>query len=172
MEHANGISTKAAKLFSIAAEIKNAVDDWNRLRKTGHEKRGGDTWVERGKGGAWHREHTTPRVSLFTPYKVAGGPAAKIPLNNIRFTCGVTQSGKSFEFHDDWTLPDRKHYVLEEPWVGYTVFVERKANLANVQDNRFSDLTMSSLFDKSKAWADRFDEDEDAENGSKATKRR
>ena len=58
--------------------------------------------------------------------------------------------------------------MLEEPWVGYTVFVERKASLASMQSERFSNVAMSSLFDKSKSWADRFDDD-DAENGGKAT---
>ena len=150
MEYAEGRSGKAAKLHSI--DVSNAKSSWDKLRKTGHEKRGGDDWISNGKGGVWHRQHTTPRVSLFTPYKVSKGPANRIPLSHVRFTCGVTESGKSFEFHDDWTLPDRKHKVLEEPWIGYSVFVERSASNESVQASRI--IEGRNLRDNRGAWAD------------------
>ena len=136
MEFVDGRSIKAAKLHSI--EVGDAKTEWDNLRKTGHDKRGGDAWISRGKDGIWHRQHTTPRRSLFTPYKVSKGPRSGISLNHIRFTRGVTESGKSFEFHDDWTLPETRHKVLEEPWLGYTVFAERDANLTDFQNGRLS----------------------------------
>ena len=150
MEYAEGRSGKAANLHSV--EVSKAKSSWDKIRKTGHEKRGGDDWISNGKGGVWHRQHTTPRVSLFTPYKVSKGPANRIPLSHVRFTCGVTESGKSFEFHDDWTLPDRKHKVLEEPWIGYSVFVERSASNESVQASRI--IEGRNLRDNRGAWAD------------------
>jgi hypothetical protein len=138
MDFPEGRSNKAAQLHSIQDPVNKK--DWSELRKTGHEKRGGDDWISRGQNGTWHRQHSTPRVSLFTPYKVAKGPKARVPLSHVRFTYGTTESGKTFEFHDDWTLPSRKHYVLEEPWVGYSIFTERSTGHENVQGSRVGRL--------------------------------
>ena len=157
-----GRSGKAAQLHSI--EIHEAVKNWNELRKTGHEKRGGDDWISRGDKGCWHRRHCTPRVSLFTPYKVARGPASRIPLSHVRFTRGVTESGQAFEFHDDWTVPEQKHRVLEEPWVGYTIFTEMSASLWAQTCARWPfrgvlGQDIQKLLDKRCAWADLLAED-------------
>ena len=154
MDFPEGRSGKAAQLHSVT--IDEATKNWDELRKTGHDKRGGDDWISRGEEGSWHRQHSTPRVSLFTPYKVAKGPASRIPLSHVRFTCGVTESGESFEFHDDWTLPSQKHRVLKEPWVGYTIFTERSANLERVQLLRFDEKNNNKmkLQGKVNAWAD------------------
>ena len=54
-------------------------------------------------------------------------------MHQTRFTSGVTASGRSFEFHDDWTKPERSHLVLDEAWVGYTVFAERGVSLSSAQ---------------------------------------
>ena len=92
----------------------------------------GDRWKSKGDNGVWHRWHVTPRLSLFTPYRVAKGPAPGTSLQPHRFTCGVTQSGRSFEFHDDWTKESNHHRHLEEPWVGFTVFSERSGDNVKV----------------------------------------
>ena len=82
----------------------------------------------------WHRVHTKPRKSLFTPFKVAKGPSSDEKLNVVRFTKGVTQSGHKFEFHDNWHKSQNSHRILDEPWIGYTSFVvEGRASLLGVQ---------------------------------------
>ena len=56
-------------------------------------------------------------------------------MNSIRFTRGVTESGVTFEFHDDWTKADNSHRLLDERWVGCTIFVEKtKETLSCLQD--------------------------------------
>ena len=62
-----------------------------------------------------------PRRSLFTPHKVKKGPGKDAKMSSVRFTRGVTASGRTFEFHDDWQAPNNSHRLLEEPWVGYTI---------------------------------------------------
>ena len=117
-----GRAEKAAKLHSIASE-----SPWKSIRKAANDQRGGDRWKSRGAEGVWHRWHTSPRTSLFTPYKVAKGPASSLSLHQKRFTCAVTEDGEVHEFYDDWTKPDNAHKILERPWTGYTIFTERDA---------------------------------------------
>ena len=104
---------------------KGTFSSWQAVRVAANDQRGGDRWKSREAEGIWHRWHTSPRTSLFTPYRVAKGPASSVSLKRLRFTYGVTAKGRSFEFHDDWTKPERAHMVLDEPWVGYTIFIER-----------------------------------------------
>ena len=78
----------------------------------------------------------TPRISMFTPYKVARGPGKGVSLKKSRFTCGVTENGEAFEFFDDWTIPDCSHRILNEPWIGYTVFVEQGSTHEGYQKSR------------------------------------
>ena len=77
---------------------QNPKDSWNNIRTLGNKLRGGDRWKSRGEKGVWHRMHVTPRISLFTPYKDAKGPESNIAMQSSRFTCGVTESGRTFEF--------------------------------------------------------------------------
>ena len=123
MEYKSGRSGKAAQLHSL--ETREARDMWKSIMKTGHELRGGDRWIMKGERGVWYRAHTTPRLAKFTPYKVPKGPSSKLALSNIRFNFGVTGGGRRFEFHDNWSTPEERHKHLEEPWVGYTLFVEQ-----------------------------------------------
>ena len=155
MSFEGGRAEKAANLHSMRVKLDadvgsdGAIDKllssihlvdgqraWKDIRAAANDERGGDRWKSRGSGGTWHRWHTTPRLALFTPYKVAKGPSKDISMNHQRFTCGVTKSGKSFEFFDDWTRPDSSHRTLEEPWIGYTVFLERGHGHAEFQDRR------------------------------------
>ena len=154
MSHKEGRASKAAKLHSLRSkgqggapgqeeEIKKAMslldgagDAWSGIRRIGNDARGGDRWKSRGHEGTWHRWHTTPRRSLFTPYRVSKGPGKDVPLRSSRFTCGVTQSGKKFELYDDWTRPDRRHMLLDEPWMGYTVFTVEGASYVDFQRAR------------------------------------
>ena len=72
-----------------------------------------------------------PRRSLFTPHKVKKGPGKDAKMSSVRFTRGVTASGRTFEFHDDWQAPNNSHRLLEEPWVGYTInLAEGVSNLS------------------------------------------
>ena len=104
------------------------------------DRKGGDRWTSRGVGGVWSRLHLKPRRSLFTPFRVAEGPSSEVRLGIVRFTKGVTRSGKLFEFHDKWNDEMEAHRLLEEPWVGLTTFIERdKATLLDVQLRRRED---------------------------------
>ena len=170
-----GRAAKAAKLHSLqaggdynkcSAEMynpTNSVDramcsigksggkgSWSAIRRVGNDLRGGDRWKSRGDKGVWHRWHLTPRVSLFTPYKVAKGPTPNMSLQASRFTCGVTESGQAFEFVDDWTRPDNRHRTLSEPWIGFTIFTEKAGDNFRIQQERNGDTISSSAG----RWAD------------------
>ena len=91
MDFEQGRSEKAAQLHLLDNQR-----EWRNIRRTGHEKKGGDRWHARGEDGVWCRSHTTPRVSLFTPYKIAKGLESKLAMAYQRYTYGVTESGKTF----------------------------------------------------------------------------
>ena len=129
-------------------------ETWNSIREIGNSLRGGDLCKHRGKKGVWHRWHTTPRAALFTPYRVSKGPASNVSLQPSRFTCGVTQSGQSFEFYDDWTRPHNQHRVLSEPWVGFTIFSEKEADNLRIQEERSKQQNLR----RAAVWADEEDE--------------
>ena len=124
----SGRAEKAAKLHAMME--KNSSAEWKGLRAKFQGHRGGDRWLCRGHAGIWHRLHSTPRSSLFTPYKVQKGPHDGTPLNANRLTYGVTQSGHRFQFHDKWEQPSRQHFEMEEQWMGCTVFVDRSVTLS------------------------------------------
>ena len=73
---------------------------------------------------------------FFTPYRVAKGPGRDVSLQRARFTFGVTASGDKFEFYDDWTRPGNAHRVLEEPWLGYILFLEEDVKHLEFQKPR------------------------------------
>ena len=84
-----------------------------------------DSWASAGNQGCWIRSHRTSRRSLFTPYKVAGGPDRDVRLKRYRVTTGTyVKSGKSFKVTDDWLRASNAHRLLEESWTGTTVFNE------------------------------------------------
>ena len=126
-----GRAEKAAKLHMISNKCTSL--DWIRARETARDKRGGDQWQSRGCNGVWHRIHTSPRISLFTPFKVAKGPKPCVSMHGTRFTRGIKQNGERFEFHDSWQREDRRHLILDEPWIGETVFVEEGRSLLEAQ---------------------------------------
>ena len=101
------------------------------------DRKGGDKWKSKGENGIWHRIHTKPRRARFTPFKIAKGPNSKEKLGSVRFTKGVSQSGKTFEFHDNWLDPKNAHKTFDESWVGCTTFVvQEKTSLFDVQLGR------------------------------------
>ena len=121
IEVVKGRSNKAAKLHMVN---ELAAPEYCKIRRKYLDAKGGDRWLSRGHNGVWHRLHTTPRNSLFTPYRISKGPGGDAELNNIRFTRGITQSGRRFEFHDQWKQFDRNHWKVGEPWIGYTAFID------------------------------------------------
>ena len=131
-----GRAEKAAQLHALSWKASASIsDEWQRARDKSNDQRGGDRWGSRGNEGTWHRIHKTPRRALFTPYKVSKGPADDKLLNSIRFTRGITESGTAFEFHDDWTKESNSHRLMEEKWIGCTVFVEaNKCSLVRSQE--------------------------------------
>ena len=98
-----GQAAKAAALrtVSVAQDQHNNNDDGNDndydaesfadsqfVRRAANDQRGGDRWKSRGADGIWHRWHTSPRISLFTPCEVSKGTASGIGLRQHR-TCGA-----------------------------------------------------------------------------------
>jgi hypothetical protein len=81
------------------------------------------------------------------------GPASSISLKRLRFTYGGTAKGRSFEFHDDWTKPERAHMVLEEPWTGYNIFTERSEGYTATLKGRPGDTSAAAEASTSR-WAD------------------
>ena len=64
-----------------------------------------DVWSSRGDDGIWRRAHRRTRQALFTPMRVAQGPAIDARLVRIRRTTGVDISTlRNVENIDDWTL--------------------------------------------------------------------
>ena len=144
MEFRSGWADKVAQLHSVDRTCAtNMIDGelckpkWDAFEDMFADKRGGDTWRSKGSDGVWARLYLTPRRSLFTPYKVAKGPSSAVRLNENRFTKGVMKSGQTFEFHDNWQESKSAHRILEEPWVGITLFtVKGEASLLDVQLRR------------------------------------
>ena len=71
------------------------LSSWQAVRRAANDQRGGDRWKSRGSEGMWHQWHTSPRLSLFTAYKVVKGPASDVSLQRHRFTYGITAEGGS-----------------------------------------------------------------------------
>ena len=67
-----------------------------------------DNWSKQGQGGRWTCVHRTSRRSLFTPFKVSGGPSKQGGLKKIRITRGKSHA----------------HRMLEGSWIGTTDFRE------------------------------------------------
>ena len=89
------------------------------------ERHGGDAWKSRGADGEWTRLHATPRRSLFTPCRVARGPAHPDCLRTRRVTESVDIEGNQFGIDDDRREPGRAHKVFDLPWTGITTFKTR-----------------------------------------------
>ena len=140
MRFLGGRADKAAQLHQLDNGGDRGLKLWDYIGDRFNDKKGGDSWRARGEDGVWHRIHSKPRKSLFTPYKVARGPNKSEQLSVIRFTKGVTQSGREFEFHDNWHESSNAHRLLDEKWVGCTTFiVESKASLSGVQGGRLDE---------------------------------
>ena len=78
-----------------------------------------DRWLE---DDDWTRVHTKPRLCLFTPMKVAGGPKGSNEVGRSRTTHGEYADGEKFIIEDDWISVDNPHRKLKGWWTGYTVF--------------------------------------------------
>ena len=85
---------------------------------------------------------------MFTPFKVAKEPSSKEKLGSVRFTKGVTQSVRTFEFQDHWLDPKNAHKTPDESWVGCTTFVvQEKVSLFDVQLGRSISTVDGSTMD-------------------------
>jgi hypothetical protein len=82
-----------------------------------------DSWKIAGVKGKWVRSHRTPRGSLFTPHRVAGGPTAKENIGTTRVTKGTfIRSRRKFDIKDDYSVERDAHRMLEGAWTGTTEF--------------------------------------------------
>ena len=161
MDLTEGRATKAAQLHAV----QEGRRIWSAMQDRFTDKKGGDKWKTRGQAGVWHRTHNKPRRSLFTPYKVAKGPDSRIKLSAIRFTKGVTESGESFEFHDNWQNLSDAHKLMDQAWVGCSVFIEEdKVSLLSAQtrdhdnDDHADDGKKNNAVDRNIRWSDVLEE--------------
>ena len=108
------------------------------------ERHGGDAWKSRGADGEWTRLHVTPQRLLFTPCRVARGPAHLDCLRTRRVTEGVDIEGNRFRINDDWRELGWAHKVLDLPWTGFTTFRTRDVVWAE-EDIECRDSTVPPL---------------------------
>ena len=85
---------------------------------------------------------------------MAKGPSKGTKLEMQRITVGVTRAGRHFEIRDDWGSKKDSHRVLEEPWVGYTMFQEIKRRPTKHDFSKWE----SMLPKNGEKWADLDDE--------------
>ena len=82
-----------------------------------------DEWVV--KGNMVVREHVSPRLTLFTPRRVAGAPPARA-LTGLRITVGTyVDDNEPFNIVDTWTARSTAHAELPRRWIGRTMFVQK-----------------------------------------------
>ena len=81
-----GRSEKADQLHLVVS----AIDELVECGSAGHDP---DSWESRGEHGVWARRHSTPRLSLFTPYRVPRGPPKGLALGLKRRTIGKFING-------------------------------------------------------------------------------
>ena len=106
------------------------------------EERHIDSWGKQGQGGRWTRIHRTSRRSLFTPFKVSGGPGKQAGLKKIRITRGkFFNTGRVFKIIDDWTIQSHAHRMLEGSWIGTTDFRE---TVECIDDDSDSDIDIGA----------------------------
>ena len=63
---------------------------------------------------------------MFTPCRVARGPAHPDLLQSLRRTVGIDINGDQFVVVDDWRSPECAHRVRELPWTGVTTFIAKE----------------------------------------------
>ena len=132
-----GRSTIAAKLQSSLCtattprqqRVEKSFSRIALLESGANEKESGDRWHARGAGGVWVREHCTPREALFTPCRVARGPAHPDLLSHVRVTRGRFVDGGDFVIKDSWRS-SAAHALLFGQWVGTTTFQKAQEELS------------------------------------------
>ena len=128
LEFREGRTEKAAKLQYLAKARRQAQAQDNMISACEKFDRGHrqDKWTSRGADGEWIRLHDTPRRSLFTPCRVARGPAHPDKLEGKRITIGIFADGEKFKLEDSWREPGVAHRVLSKPWTRVTQFKVRR----------------------------------------------
>ena len=76
--------------------------------------------IEESKGNGLE-VHRTPRVAMFTPFRVRRGPGRKTRLQSVRQTIRVDEKGHQFDVVDDWTDKAHAHRALPARWTGITI---------------------------------------------------
>jgi hypothetical protein len=123
-----------------------------RTRTKTPAERGVDSWMSYGEEGIWKRAHRTPRRSLFTPHRVAGGPGRQTIIGGHRTTKGTyVGSGKQFVIVDDYHDPNHAHRILANAWIGTSEFKEMNIENETESDDREilrSEKGRSLMFDE------------------------
>ena len=124
------------------ADVAQALHSMRKIGQVKHRKRGGasvsgvDSWEDGGDEGHWCRRHRTPRDSLFTPWRVPGGPTRGEKLQSIRVTEGIRLDNcREFTVKDDWRYSTSAHRKLGFQWVGKTTLIGAKVEIRDVQNS-------------------------------------
>ena len=101
-------------------EMKNKDDYWEAVPGRWCPEGGGEECPE---GSGWARRHAKPRMALFTPMKVAGGPRNGVSVGEIRVTLGHYADGGAFRRADLWKNLEDAHDLRPKPWTGRNIFL-------------------------------------------------
>ena len=86
-----------------------------------------DCWETRTDGNhGIVRQHRKPRLSFFTPMKVAGGPRNATSVGSVRVTVGKYADEQTFCKVDQWKVAMEPHQKMERPWTDTTFFLKDK----------------------------------------------
>ena len=78
-----------------------------------------------GQPAAVRQLQRKPRHTLFTPMKVAGGPANAADVGSTRVPVGEYAGGGSFCEVEKWKEVKELHRRLKGPWVGCTYSLKK-----------------------------------------------
>ena len=99
-----------------------------------------DSWLSAGAEGVWRQGHRTPRRTLVTPFRVAGGPEKGVALKKIRVTRGkYLGTQQEFEIIHDFSMPSNSHRMLKAGWTGVTEFREAEEYIENNVDGEIDE---------------------------------
>ena len=76
---------------------------------------------------------------MFTPHRVAGGPARDKKLSKSRITPGTfVASGEKFRIEDRLTEPRAAHMMLEHAWIGTAALREIGKPIDTISNHEYN----------------------------------
>ena len=126
----------ADKAFQNRGSRGPSGSPWLRAPIWPIQQRPGPYGGSRASGGWWEtravgnheivRQHHKPRLSLFTPMKVAGGPYNAASVGSVRVTVGKYADEQTFCKVDQWKVAMEPHQKMERPRTGTIFFLKQR----------------------------------------------